>query len=290
MACKVVNYPRDRSGVKRMANELSIWQGLNHPAIMRLLESIKGGEYMICCSLAEDRKERSYLWAYTILVPIMDALISMVGTPGWKAPEVEEGRKAHGEKVDSYGIGLLFWWFMFSRTSPINKMAVLNVINWAALEGWGVPDDFKDFLGKLLAQELSKRWTVRMACEHSLIKDFTWSTNSPEGPVAEGAAPTNSNASVLPGIAALPATSIGILPLEPVENTPITTECSEDAVEAMILIETSSVSEFLGVLSFPLHAGPTSGKRGREVSISITGPAEVTVDGERSAKRWKASV
>ncbi|KAG8976934.1 hypothetical protein FRB93_012609 [Tulasnella sp. JGI-2019a] len=298
MAYKVVNYPHDRSRVKRMANELSIWQGLNHPAIVRLLESIKGGEYTIYYimphftghSLAKDCKEQSYLQAYTILVPIMDTLISNAGTLGWNALEVEEGGKAHGEKVDSYGIGLLFWWFIFGRTSPIDRMVVPNVINWAALEGWGVPDDFKDFLGKLLAQEPSERWTVRMAREHHLIKDFTWSTDSPEGSVAGGAAPTDSDASVIPEVAALPVTSIGIPPLGPVENTPITAKRSEDAVEAMIIIEASSVSEFSGVLSFPLHAGPTSGKRGRETSISITGPVEVTADGEQSMKWWKGSV
>ncbi|KAG8987170.1 hypothetical protein FRB94_002173 [Tulasnella sp. JGI-2019a] len=115
-----------------------------------------------------------------------------------------------------------------------------------------------------------------MAHEHHLIKDFTWSTDSPEGSVAGGAAPTDSDASVIPEVAALPATSIGIPPLGPVENAPITPKCSEDAVEAMIIIEASS--------------GPTSGKCGHETSISITGPVEVTADGEWSTKRWKGSV
>ncbi|KAG8985808.1 hypothetical protein FRB94_003426 [Tulasnella sp. JGI-2019a] len=145
-----------------------------------------------------------------------------------------------------------------------------------------------------------------MAREHHLIKDFTWSTDSPKGSVAGGAAPTDSDASVVlgqypisfkdnlpnldasllyfytssclppPEVAALPTTSIGIPPLGPVENAPIAAERSEDAVEAMIIFEASS--------------GPTSGKRGRKTSISITGPVEVTADGEWSMKQWKGSV
>ncbi|KAG9016502.1 hypothetical protein FRB93_010751 [Tulasnella sp. JGI-2019a] len=35
-------------------------------------------------------------------------LKNKAGTPGWMAPEVEMG-KVHDKKVDSYGVGLIFW-------------------------------------------------------------------------------------------------------------------------------------------------------------------------------------
>ncbi|KAG9007550.1 Serine/threonine-protein kinase plk1 [Tulasnella sp. JGI-2019a] len=329
-ACKVVNYPRGRRGATMMANEFGTWKDLDHAAIIPLDDSFKEGIYKMYYvmphltggSLAEDRKERSDIRAFRILVPIMDALIYMhckgyihrdlkpdnillngdgdsfladfgisgsgpstskAGTPGWMAPEVETGKELHDHKVDSYAIGLIFWWFLFGPTHFVDKNAIKKVINWSILKENSVPDSngWRDFLSKLLAEKPANRWTVEMARKHPLVRNYEWSTGTRRGP----------NASTLPKVTALPTTSIGVPLLKPAGSTPIAADCSEVMVEKMLFIggSTSGASELSGASIIPLYAGLTSRKRGREASTSVEGPTEIAVSRERSAKRWKGS-
>ncbi|KAG8975460.1 hypothetical protein FRB94_003554 [Tulasnella sp. JGI-2019a] len=154
------------------------------------------------------KSKRSYSQALAILAPIMDALIylhgrgyvhrnltpdnivfagdgrpvlvglcvaakfpciSRVGTQGWMAPEIEVGGKAYDERVDSYGIGLILWWFLFGPTHFVDKTAEVKVINWDLLERKKVPKDWKDLFRKLLKASPIKRWTVEKAREHPFV-------------------------------------------------------------------------------------------------------------------------
>ncbi|KAG9027362.1 hypothetical protein FRB95_007823 [Tulasnella sp. JGI-2019a] len=272
-------------------------------------------------SFAKDCGKRSGDRALRLLVPIIDALIhmhdkgyihndlkpgnillddddesmladfglsekgtswSMAGTPGWKAPEVEKGEE-HDEKVDSYGMGRLFWWFMFRPVHHIDTTVGPYAINWAAITAIKVSEVFQDFLRKLLAEDPAERWTLKqLRADHVLIKDYQWKTVPPGVSMTVSEAHPDEHDSALPEVATSLTTSTGVLlSFEPVKSAPVTTEHSEDIVEAMLFDLISSKDS--GV---PLHLGPTSGKREREASTSI---AEPTEDREGGAKRLKGS-
>ncbi|KAG9005817.1 Calcium/calmodulin-dependent protein kinase type 1 [Tulasnella sp. JGI-2019a] len=200
------------------------------------------------------------------------------GTQGWMAPEVEEGKQECDNKVDIYGIGLISWWMLFGSTYSKDS-------NWDVVTERFTSDkdalQVKDFLSRLLEPDPTERWTAEMARNHPLIRDYEWSVGALGGPVTEGAALSEANATALLALPAVPAEAT---PIQPVGNIPNVTELSENIVEAMLFrsILTPSVSECSETLSFHMALSPTPDERKRD-------PTEVDDDGARSAKRRKGN-
>ncbi|KAG9022118.1 Calcium/calmodulin-dependent protein kinase type 1 [Tulasnella sp. JGI-2019a] len=207
-----------------------------------------------------------------------ETFTNRVGTQGWMAPEVEEGKQKCDNKVDIYGIGLISWWMLFGST--YSKDSNWDVVT-EKITSENDASQVKDFLSKLLESDPAQRWTAEMARNHPLVRGYKWSTVAPGEPVAEDAALSDVNAAALP---ALPAVLAEATPIQPVGDVPEATELSENIVEAMLFrsILTPSVSEGSETPSFHIALSPTPDERKRD-------PNEVDDDGERSAKRRKGN-
>ncbi|KAG8987615.1 Serine/threonine-protein kinase H2 [Tulasnella sp. JGI-2019a] len=102
---------------------------------------------------------------------------SKSGTPDFRAPEVTTS-PTHGNKVDSYAIGLIYWGMLLGETYYSDK--AIKTIDWSFLrskvKSKQVTKQAQDFLKKLLATTPEKRLSVEGARRHSLVREIVSST------------------------------------------------------------------------------------------------------------------
>ncbi|KAG8996856.1 hypothetical protein FRB94_008016 [Tulasnella sp. JGI-2019a] len=102
---------------------------------------------------------------------------SKSGTPDFRAPEVTTS-PTHGNKVDSYAIGLIYWGMLLGNTYYSDKAA--KTIDWGFLrskvKSKQVTKQAQDFLKKLLATAPEKRSSVKAARWHPLVRGIASST------------------------------------------------------------------------------------------------------------------
>ncbi|KAG9015102.1 hypothetical protein FRB94_004221 [Tulasnella sp. JGI-2019a] len=322
LACKVVyslgvpvrgpglqlHWPKDRAlyhRAKGIENELYIWKYLDHPGVMRLIDSFKEGDYKICFvmyyatlgSLFEYRLSRLDLdQKLSIVVQVMDGVISSSGTAEWMVPEAMN-RGTYDNKVDAYGIGRILWW-MLSNTPFFDDDQAWDEFRAQPPSG-AVGSQIEDSLQRLLAPEPEERWTVTAARQHPLVRDIAPRTTTSSAviageSVAEDAALNNGDVltSVAmppapPAVAATPVASGDIPLIQPIESALIAADLSVGIVETM-RSSTSSVPEVSGTSSLALPLGVGPAKRKQEVSASSP-LAVVSGNGPSRTKRRKAS-